>query len=433
MDGIPKMKITIKLKKLMKILGPGFVSGASDDDPSGIATYSQTGAQFGYGQLWIALFSFPFMAVIQEMCGRIGMVTGKGLSGVIKKHYSKKTLYFSVSLLVVANTINIGADLGAMASAGQLILGVSFIYWLIGIALLIVFLEIIVSYKTYAKVLKYLAFMLLAYIFTAFIIKVDWSKVVHSTFIPSFSVSKAYILNIVAILGTTISPYMFFWQTNQEVEEGHANNKLGLRAVGTGKGIPDITDVDVRHMRLDTNIGMLFSNLVMFFIIVTTASTLRANGITHIDTATQAAQALRPLAGDFAFLLFALGILGTGFLAIPVLAGSAAYAVSEVFSWKEGLNKRFKQAHGFYGIIIAATLIGVIINFLPIKPFTMLYYTAIINGIAAPPLMVLVMLIANNKKIMDKYSNACFSNIFGWIITSIMAIASIALMVSLVF
>jgi NRAMP (natural resistance-associated macrophage protein)-like metal ion transporter len=427
------MKITKKLKKFLRILGPGFITGASDDDPSGIATYSQTGAQFGYSQLWTALFSYPFMSVIQEMCGRIGMVTGEGLSGVIKKHYSKKILYFAVTLLALANTINIGADLGAMASAGQLILGISFIYWLVGIALLIVILEIFVSYKTYAKFLKYLAFILFAYILTAFIIKEDWSKVLFATFVPSFSISKDYLLNIVAILGTTISPYLFFWQSNHEVEEGLENNKLGLTAIGTGKGIPDITDVGVRDMRLDTNVGMLFSNVVMFFIIVTTASTLGTHGITHIDTATQAAEALRPLAGDFAFLLFALGILGTGLLAVPILAGSAAYAVSEVFNWKEGLNKKFKQAHGFYGIIIVATVIGVIINFLPIKPFTMLYYTAIINGIAAPPLMVLVMLIANNKKIMGKYANAGFSNIMGWIITAIMTIASITLLISFAY
>jgi Mn2+/Fe2+ NRAMP family transporter len=335
-----------------------------------------------------------------------------------------------VILLAIANTINIGADLGAMASAGQLILGISFIYWLLCIALLIVILEIFVSYKTYAKFLKYLAIMLFAYILTAFIIKEDWSKILYATFVPSFSISKDYILNIVAILGTTISPYLFFWQTNQEVEEGLENNKLGLSAVGTGKGMPDITDKEVENMRLDTNVGMLFSNVVMFFIIVTTASTLGTHGITHIDTATQAAQALRPLAGDFAFLLFALGILGTGLLAVPILAGSAAYAISEIFNWKEGLNKKFKQAHGFYGIIIAATVIGVIINFLPIKPFTMLYYTAIINGIAAPPLMVLVMLIANNKKIMGKYANTSFSNIMGWIISSIMTIASITLLIS---
>jgi NRAMP (natural resistance-associated macrophage protein)-like metal ion transporter len=427
------MKITKKLKRFLKILGPGFITGASDDDPSGIATYSQTGAQFGYGQLWLALFSYPFMTVIQEMCGRIGLVTGEGLSGVIKKHYSKKILYFAVILLALANTINIGADLGAMASAGQLILGISFIYWLVGITLLIVILEIFVSYKNYAKFLKYLALMLFAYILTAFIIKEDWGKVLYSTFVPSFSISKDYLLNIVAILGTTISPYLFFWQTSNEVEEGLKNNKLGLTAVGTGKGISDITDKVVGNMRLDTNVGMLFSNIVMFFIIVTTASTLGTHGITHIDTATQAAQALRPLAGDFAFLLFALGILGTGLLAVPILAGSAAYAISEVFNWKEGLNKKFKQAHGFYGIIIAATIIGVIINFLPIKPFTMLYYTAIINGIAAPPLMVLVMLIANNKKIMGKYANSGFSNIMGWIITTIMTIASIALLISFVY
>jgi len=425
------MEIKNKLKKFLGILGPGFISGASDDDPSGIATYSQTGAQFGYGQLWVALFSFPFMVVIQEMCGRIGMVSGKGLSGVIKEHYSKKILYFAVILLAIANVINIGADLGAMASAGQLIIGIPSIIWLVGIALLIVGLEILITYKVYAKYLKYMALTLFAYVITAFIIKEDWGKVLYATFIPSFSINKDYLLNIVAILGTTISPYLFFWQTNQEVEEGHENNKLGLKAVGTAKGIPDIKKKDVRNMKLDTNAGMLLSNLVMFFIIVTTASTLRTHGITHIDTATQAAQALKPLAGNFAFFLFAIGIIGTGLLAVPVLAGSAAYAISEIFNWKEGLNKKLNRAPRFYGVIIAATLIGIIINFLPIKPFKMLYYTAIINGIAAPPLMVLVMLTANNKKIMGKYSNTAFSNIMGWIITVIMAIASIALLVSI--
>ena len=427
------MKITQKLKKFLRILGPGFIAGASDDDPSGIATYSQTGVQFGYGQLWTALFSLPFMVVIQEICGRIGMVSGKGLSGVIKTHYSKKILYFSVAILTIANVINIGSDLGAMASAGQLILGIPFICWLIGIALLIVTLEIFVSYKVYAKFLKYIALSLFVYIITAFVIKEDWSKVLYATVVPSFSFSKDYLLNIVAILGTTISPSLFFWQTNQEVEEGHENNKLGLKAVGTAKGIPDIKKKDVRNMKLDTNVGMLFSSLVMFFIIVTTASTLRTHGITHIDTAVQAAQALKPFAGNFAFLLFAIGIIGTGLLAIPVLAGSSAYAVAEIFNWKEGLNKKFKRAPGFYGIIIASTLIGIIINFLPIKPFAMLYYTAIINGIAAPPIMVLIMLIANNKNIMGKYSNTAFSNIMGWIITIIMTSASIALLGSFIF
>jgi len=234
------MKIKEKLKKLLRILGPGFISGASDDDPSGIATYSQTGAQFGFGQLWVALFSFPFMVVIQEMCGRIGMVSAKGLSGVIKEHYSKKILYFAVTLLAIANVINIGADLGAMASAGQLIIGIPFIFLLVCITLLIVFLEIFLTYEVYAKFLKYIALTLFAYIITAFIIKEDWGKVLYATLVPSFSISKDYLLNIVAILGTTISPYLFFWQTNQEVEEGHKNNKLGLKAVGTAKGIPDI-------------------------------------------------------------------------------------------------------------------------------------------------------------------------------------------------
>ncbi|MBB5887551.1 Nramp family divalent metal transporter [Lactovum miscens] len=427
------MKIKEKLKKLLRILGPGFISGASDDDPSGIATYSQTGAQFGFVQLWVALFSFPFMVVIQEMCGRIGMISAEGLSGVIKQHYSKKILYFAVTLLTIANVINIGADLGAMASTGQLLIGIPFIFWLVGIAILIVILEITVTYKIYAKFLKYMSLTLFAYIITALIIKVNWPKVLYSTLLPSFSTSKDYLLNIVAILGTTISPYLFFWQTNQEVEEGHKKNKLGLKAVGTAKDIPDIKNVDVRDMKIDTNVGMLFSNIIMFFIIVTTASTLKTHGITHIDTATQAAQALKPFAGSFASLLFAMGILGTGLLAVPVLAGSAAYAISEVFYWKEGLNKKIKRAPEFYGVIIVAVIIGVVLNFLPIKPFRMLYYTAIINGIAAPPLMVLIMLISNNKKIMGKYSNNTFSNIMGWIITGIMAIASIGLLLSLFF
>jgi len=329
--------------------------------------------------------------------------------------------------------INIGADLGAMASAGQLIIGIPFIFWLVCITLLIVFLEIFLSYEVYAKFLKYIALTLFAYIITAFIIKEDWGKILYATLVPSFSVSKDYLLNIVAILRTTISPYLFFWQTNQEVEEGHKKNKLGLKAVGTAKGIPDIKKAGVRNMKLDTIVGMLFSNIVMFFIIVTTASTLRTHGITHIDTATQAAQALKPLAGNFAFLLFAIGIIGTGLLAAPVLAGASAYAISEVFNWKEGLNKKFKRAPGFYGVIIIAVVIGISMNFLPIKPFKMLYYTAIINGIAAPPIMVLLMLITNNKKVMGKYSNNAFSNIMGWIITIIMAIASIALLVSLFF
>ncbi|MBI4080333.1 MAG: Nramp family divalent metal transporter [Candidatus Levybacteria bacterium] len=414
------------VKKFFRKLGPGFITGASDDDPSGIATYSQTGAMFGYSQLWTALFSFPFMSVVQEMCGRIGLVTGKGLSGVIRHHYSRAVLWFAVVLLVVANTINIGADLGAMAASGQMLFDIPFIFWLIGMTVLILILEIFVSYKVYARVLKYLAFSLFAYIITAFIIKQDWSVVFLSTFIPNIAFSKAYIFNIVAIFGTTISPYLFFWQAGEEVEEEVEKGKI--RSMGAG--IPKINNRDIKDMRTDTIIGMFFSNIVMFFIIVTTASTLHAHGITHIETAAQAAEALRPIAGDFAYVLFALGIIGTGILAVPVLSGSASYALSEAFGWREGFYRKFEKAHGFYGVITVATLIGLLVNFTSIAPFQMLYYTAIINGIAAPPLLILILLITNNKKIMGKYVNSFASNIFGIIITAIMGIAAIFLIAS---
>lgn len=415
-----------KLKKIFKLLGPGFITGASDDDPSGIATYSQTGAQFGYGQLWTSPFSFPFMTAVQEMCGRIGIVTGKGLAGVIRKHYSPSILYFAVVLLIFANTINIGANLGAMASSGQLIFNIPFPLMLLAVTIVTLLLEVFVSYRVYSKFLKYLTLSLLAYVLTVFIVKQDLSKIIFSTFIPNFSFSKDYLLNIVAILGTTISPYLFFWQTGEEVEEEVEKGKLSVM----GAGIPRVDKSDIQAMRVDTVIGMLFSNLVMFFIIVTAASTLYANGITNIETAPQAAQALRPLAGDFAFLLFALGIIGTGLLAVPVLAGSASYALSEAFGWREGLYRRFSQAHGFYGVIAVATLVGLMVNFTSIKPFTLLYYTAVINGICAPPLLMLIMLIGNNKKIMNEHTNSRFSNILGWTITAIMGIASIALLLS---
>jgi len=413
-----KMKKKSKLKKILGHLGPGFITGAADDDPSGIATYSQTGAQFGYKQLWVALFTFPFMTVIQEMCGRIGLVTGRGLSGVIKKNYSKKVLYAAVFILFIANTINIGADLGAMAASAQLVLGIPFGVLLVGITALTLILEVFVSYPTYAKFLKYLTFSLFAYIIVVFVVKQDWQKIALSTFLPSFSFDKSYILNIVALLGTTISPYLFFWQADQEVEEQIAKHKIE----GIGMGQPKITRKDLKIMRLDTTIGMFFSNLVMFFIIATCASTLHINGITQIETADQAAMALKPFAGDFAFLIFALGTVGTGLLAVPVLAGSASYALAEAFEWKVGLHKKFTEAHGFYLVIIVATLIGLLVNLTPIKPFQMLYYTAVLNGICAPPLIILIIFIANNKKIMGKHTNSKFSNVMAWIITIIMLI-----------
>ena len=413
-----------RLKKYLKIIGPGFVTGASDDDPSGIATYAQTGAIFGYSQLWTALYSYPFTTVIQEMCGRIGVVTGKGLSGVIRKYYSKPVLFGVVGLLFIANTINIGADLGAMASAGQMLWGIPFNFWLIAMAALTLVLEVFVSYKTYAKFLKYLTLSLFAYVITAFIVKQDWVMVIKSTLVPTISLQKDYLLNIVAILGTTISPYLFFWQTGEEVEEEVEAHKLRTM----GEGIPRINNSDIHDMQKDTIFGMLFSNLVMFFIIATTAATLHTHGITNIETATQAAQALRPLAGDFSFLLFALGVIGTGLLAMPVLAGSASYAISEAFGWREGLSRKFNKAPGFYAVIAIATVVGLLINFLHIPPFKMLYYSAVTNGIIAPPLLIMIVLIARNQNIMGKHTSTGFSTVMGWIIAGVMGLAALLLL-----
>lgn len=417
-----------RLKKLLKSLGPGFITGAADDDPSGIGTYSQSGALFGYSQLWTALFTFPLQAAVQEMCGRIGLITGRGLAKVIKDNYSKPILYFSVFLLFFANTVNIGADLGAMASSGQLLIKFPFIIWLFLVTLASILLQIFISYKTYAKFLKYLTFSLVAYIIAFFVVKQDWNKLIYSTLVPTIVLNREYLLNIVAILGTTISPYLFFWQANQEVEEEVEKGELKALDIGA----PNIKVGEVRAMKLDTIIGMFFSNLIMFFIIATTASTLFVNGISNIETADQAAVALRPIAGDFAYLLFTFGILGTGFLAVPILAGSASYAISETVGWKAGLSKKFSEAKGFYFIIITSIAIGFFVNFLSIKPFALLYYTAILNGLCAPPLLLLILLISNNKKIMGLRSNSFLSNVLGSVIFLAMSICSGLLIFDLV-
>ena len=410
-----------KLKKILKVLGPGFITGAADDDPSGIAAYSQTGAMFGYSQAWTALFSFPFMTVIQEICGRIGLATGMGLSGIIRKYYPKWISYSAVFILFFANTINIAADLSAMAASAQLIIKLPFTFWLIVLTLTTVTLEIFVSYSTYSRILKYLTFSLFSYIIAGFIVKQNWIQILKSTVLPTIHFSKEYLLNIVAILGTTISPYLFFWQADEEVEEEIQHHKIA----SMGRGKPHITGRDISQLRLDTIVGMFFSNLVMFFIIITTASTLNLNGITNIETADQAALALRPIAGDFAFLLFAAGIIGTGLLAVPILAGSASYAISESFGLKAGLNKKFSQAPTFYFVIAIATLLGLLIGFLPFKPFEILYYAAILNGLSAPILLILVMKISNNKQIMNNRTNPRISNIMGWTITGVMAVCAI--------
>ncbi len=410
-----------KIGAYVRTLGPGLITGASDDDPSGIGTYSQTGAQFGYTQLWTALVTFPLMAVIQEMCARVGLQTGRGLAEIIRMHYPRPVLYFCISLLFIANTINVGADLGAMAAAAQLLFHISFIFLLIGIAILTTALEVFVSYKRCSKILRILALSLLAYVFVAFVVPQDWRQAIHDTLIPTIQLNKDFIMNLVAILGTTISPYLFFWQASEEVEEQIDEGKK------TVKARENATPVEIKWMRTDVVAGMFFSNVVMWFIIVTTASTLYRHHITNIDSAAQAAQALQPIAGPFTFLLFAAGIIGTGLLAVPILAGSSAYAIAEGFNLRRGLALEFRQARGFYGVIILSTLIGAVINFLGINPMTALYYTAIINGVAAPPLLFIIMLVSNNQKIMKDKTNGRFSNILGWLTTAAMTLAALAL------
>ncbi|MBI3816833.1 divalent metal cation transporter [Candidatus Peregrinibacteria bacterium] len=410
----------------LRALGPGFITGASDDDPSGIGTYAQTGAQFGYTQLWTALFTLPFMIAVQEMCGRIGLVTGKGLAGVIRKYYSKRILWVALTLLLVANTINIGADLGAMAASLQLIIGLPFPVLILAMTILTLVLEVFVSYKTYANVLKYFALTLLAYVLTGLLTRQDWSMVLLHTFIPHFSFNREQIQNIVALLGTTISPYLFFWQAGEEVEEEVAEGRL--RVMGRGK--PRFGVGDIRTMQNDTVAGMVFSNLITFFIIVTAASTLYRSGVTQIDTAAQTAEALRPLAGNATSVLFALGVIGTGLLAVPVLAGSASYALSEALGWRrEGLYRTFAQAHGFYGIITIATLAGLAINFTNVPPFRFLYDTAMLNGIVAPPLIILILLIARNRRIMGQYVNSRLSTVLGIAIAAIMVLCAVLMFV----
>lgn len=415
------------LKKLLGKVGPGFITGAADDDPSGVATYAQTGAIFGYSQLWLVWFTSPFMIVIQQMCGRIGMVTGKGLAGVILDNYPKSVLYVTVSLLVVANTINIGADLGAMASSAQMLLGLPFLFWLVLITGSIIALEILVPYKIYSRILKYLALTLFTYVLATFVVRLDWDEVLYATLIPHIEISAAFLLNIVAILGTTISPYLFFWQASEEVEEEVADGRIpdmGIRR-------PCVTRQGIVEMNRDTVIGMFFSQIIMFFIIVTTAATLHASGITTIQTASQAAEALRPLAGDLSYLLFAAGIIGTGLLAVPVLAGASAYAVAETAGLREGLGKNPGRAPGFYVVIALSALVGMSLDLLGISPITALYYAAALNGLAAPPLMALVTRIANREDIMGRFVNSRESNILGWVIVLIMALTGAALIVNL--
>jgi len=421
-----------KIKKILSLLGPGLITGASDDDPSGIATYSIAGASFGYALNWLTLFLYPLMTTVQEMCGRIGMVTGKGLAGVIKANYPKTFLYFVVCLLLVANTINIGADIGAMAASAEMLIDIPFAAWAVGFTIIILALEIIISYKTYAKFLKWLTVVLFAYILTAFVVSVNWSEVLKDLIVPTLRLDETYLATIVAFLGTTISPYLFFWQTGEEVEEEVAKQKI----VAFGKGRPRVTKGDVNEMRIDTAVGMFFSNTVAFFIIVTTASTLFVVGIHDIQTAQDAAKAIEPLvanfpyAGTLAKILFATGLVGVGLLAVPVLAGSAAYALSEALGWREGLYLKFRRAHGFYGVMIFSTLIGLSMNFIGINPIRALFYTAVVNGIIAVPLLAVIILVSNNKNILGTRVNGSWSNYLGWLAFFLMGLAAVSMLIS---
>jgi len=414
-----------KIKDYFKKLGPGLITGASDDDPSGIATYSQTGAQFGFGQLWMAFAMFPMMAAVQEMCARIGMITGNGLAGVIRKNYPKTILYIAASLLLIANTINIGADIGAMGAALDLLIPVPKIITPLLFATLILSLEIMMPYRSYSKVLKWLTISLVAYILTALVVGADWPEIAKASFLPHIIFDRNFFMIAVGVLGTTISPYLFFWQASEEVEEEIVEKKITSPGIRT----PLVKGEEIESMRIDIISGMFLSEIVAWFIIITTASTLFKNGITDIGSAQDAARALEPLvktfpyAGFIAKSLFAIGIIGTGLLAIPVLSGSAAYALCEGFGWKEGLYRKFKQAHGFYGVIVAATLIGLLINFIGFNPIKALIYAAVINGVVSVPLLVIIMFISNNQKIMGKYTNKKLSNYLGLITTLFVATA----------
>lgn len=416
---VPNSKGVQKAKNYWHALGPGLTTGASDDDPSGIATYSQAGAQHGFGFLWLSLWTFPLMSVVQEMCARIGMVTGRGLAGNIRIYFSRRVLRFATILLFAANAFNIGADLGAMAKAVQL-LKPEIPFWslVVGFTLVSVLLQVLTPYAKYAKYLKWLALVLFSYVISALLAKVDWGQALHATIFPTLTINKDSLLLISAILGTTISPYLFFWQTSQEVEEEIQDGKLTLRQRRSATA-PE----QIRRMRVDVWSGMFLSNLVMFFIIAACGWVLFPNGITNITSAAQAAEALRPFAGEATYYLFALGIIGTGMLAIPVLAGSSSYAVSESLRWKGGLNRPLKQAHAFYGVIIVSMLVGLSLNFVGLDPIKALIYSAAANGIVAPFILFFIVRISSNKKVMGHWVNHRAVTVIGWATTLLMVFA----------
>lgn len=405
-------------------LGPGLITGAADDDPSGIATYSVTGAVFGYGLLWTALFSFPLMSAVQLLCSRLGMVTGRGLASVVRMRYPRWVLWGACLLLSVANVINIGADLGGMADAMHMMTGVSSLWWTPVFAGTLIAMLFWTSYRLIARIFKWLTLVLFAYVIAAFLAKPDWAQVLRATFVPGIQWSSQYLSVLVGILGTTISPYLFFWQTAQEVEEERAEGKTTLaKRQGT-------TDKDLGRARRDVVTGMLFSNLVMYFIILTTGATLHAHGMTKIATAQQAAEALRPLAGDGAYLLFTLGLIGTGMLGVPVLAGSSAYAISEAMAWGASLDRRPRVTPKFYGVLAVAMALGAGLNYAGLDAVQMLFWSAVVNGVLAPPLIVLVVLLTSDRTVMGDRVSSPLLKWLGWITAGVMTAAAVAMFVA---
>lgn len=406
-----------RLSRFWKVLGPGLVTGASDDDPSGIATYSQAGASFGLATLWTAVITFPLMASLQEMCARIGLVTSQGLTGTIKMHYARPLLYLMLLFSFPAIVMNIGADIAGMGAVGNLLFpALPAIFFSVVFTIVLLVLMVYLPYQRIAKILKYLCVVLLVYFIVPFLHKQDLMSILKGTFIPTIHFTKEFVAILVAILGTTISPYLFFWQATMEAEEiQHRKTKL----VVNGKVIEE--------MRKDVDFGMLFSNLVMFFIILTTGTVLFNSGIHHIDTVEEAAQALRPLAGESAYLLFALGIIGTGLLAIPVLSGSLSYIITETFGWQKGLDKKFHEAKAFYVVIAISLVLGLSLNYIGISPIKALIYSAILYGLTAPVLIAIILHISNNKKIMGKHTNGRISNILGFAALIVMSLAALVL------
>ena len=411
--------------KLLQVMGPGLITGASDDDPSGIATYSQVGAQFGFGLAWSLPFSYPLMVAIQEISARIGRVTGIGIAGNLRRHYPNALASGIVLVLLIANVINLGADLGAMGAGLKLLIPGPQLLYVVLFGLLSAGLEIFTRYSRYVSVLKWLCLSLLAYVVCAFVVHIPWLEVAHQVFAPPVQFTSDYIMAIVAVLGTTISPYLFFWQAEQEVEEERESKKAKplLRAPWQAKG-------EFARIRIDTLIGMLISNAIAFFIVLTTAATLHSKGVTNINTAADAAEALRGVAGAFTFFIFAAGMIGTGMLALPVLSGSAAFAIGELLRWPVGLAQKPKRAKAFYGVIAAATMIGVGLNFTPIDPVKALYWSAVLNGLAAVPVMIIMMHLSRRKKIMGAFTIPPVLSVIGWISTAVMTLAAVALIIS---